>query len=189
MLSFNVDEHITLELPQMHHAEEITRVAVENKERLQRWMPWATENYDLRSSKAFIQRNLNGLADNGSFSLLVRYDGEMAGTIGFHERDRVNRSAHIGYWISKDFEGRGIMTRCCRALIDHLFDDLDLNRLQINCDVENARSRAIPERLGFEFEGVQRQAEWLNGAFHDWATYSVLRQDWTRKRIDNGTSP
>ena len=178
MLSFQIDEHITLELPQMHHAEEITRVVIANRERLQKWMAWAASNYDLRASKAFIQRNLNGLADVGSFGLLIRYDGEMAGTIGFHDLDRVNRSAYIGYWISKDFEGRGIMTRCCRALIDHLFDDLDLNRIQINCDVDNTRSRAIPERLGFQLEGVRRKAEFLNGEFRDWATYAMLREDW-----------
>ena len=181
MLSFNVDEDITLELPQMHHADEITRVVRENVERLQKWMPWAASDYDERSARTFIQANLNALSDTGSFGMLIRYDGVMAGTIGFHDLDTVNRSAHIGYWISKDFEGRGIMTRCCRVLIDHLFDDLDLNRVQINCNVENTRSRAIPERLGFELEGIQRQAEWLNGEFRDWAIYATLKQDWKRR--------
>ena len=179
MLSFTVDEHITLELPQMHHADEIAAVVRANVDRLQKWMPWAAGNYDVRSARAFIQQNLNALSDHGSFGLLIRFDGKMAGTIGFHDLDTANRSAHIGYWISKDFEGRGIMTRCCRVLIDHLFDDLDLNRIQINCNVENTRSRAIPERLGFELEGIQRQAELLNGEFRDWAVYSMLREEWS----------
>ena len=178
MLSFEVDEHITLELPQMHHVDELTKVVRANIERLQKWMPWAAGTYDLRSAKMFVQRNLNGLADTGAFAMLIRYDGEVAGSIGFHDLNTVDRTAHIGYWISKDFEGRGIMTRCCRVLIDHLFDDLDLNRVQINCNVENTRSRAIPERLGFKFEGIQHQAEWLNDRFRDWAIYALLKADW-----------
>ena len=180
MLSFNVDEHITLELPQIHHAEEMTAVVLANLDRLQKWMPWAAGDYDIRSAKMFIQRNLNSLSDTGAFALMIRYDGVLAGTIGFHDLDNANRSAHIGYWISKDFEGRGIMTRCCRVLIDHLFEDLDLNRVQINCNVENARSRAIPERLGFELEGIHRECELLHGRFGDWAVYAMLRKDWKK---------
>jgi ribosomal-protein-serine acetyltransferase len=179
MLSFNVDEHITLELPQLHHAEEIAEVVRANAGRLQKWMPWAAGNYTVKSAMMFIEHNLNALSETGSFSMLIRHDGELAGAIGFHDYSTVDRSAHIGYWISKDFEGQGIITRCCRVLIDHLFDDLDLNRVQINCNVENTRSRAIPERLGFRSEGIQYQAEFLNGRFHDWAVYAMLREEWS----------
>jgi ribosomal-protein-serine acetyltransferase len=178
MLSFQVDKSISLELPQLHHAEEIARVVRANAERLQKWMPWAAGNYTVKSARMFIEHNLNALSDNGSFSLLIRWDGELAGAIGFHDYSTADRSAHIGYWISKDFEGQGIITRCCRVLIDHLFDDLDLNRVQINCNVENTRSRAIPERLGFNFEGIHRHAEFVNGEFHDWAVYAMLREEW-----------
>jgi ribosomal-protein-serine acetyltransferase len=64
------------------------------------------------------------------------------------------------------------------AVIDHLFKVLNLNRVQINCNVENIRSRAIPERLGFKQEGVLREVEWLHDRFGDWAVYAMLRRDW-----------
>jgi ribosomal-protein-serine acetyltransferase len=178
LLASKVDEHITLQLPMTHHAEEVAMVVIQNLDRLKEWMPWAIAEYSVESATEFIQRNLRGLAEDGSFGLLIRYNSKLAGTIGFHNLDRVNSSAHIGYWIAKDFEGRGIITVCCRLLIDYLFSQMDLNRVQINCNVENTRSRAVPERLGFTFEGIQRQAEYIHGRYGDWAIYAMLREDW-----------
>jgi ribosomal-protein-serine acetyltransferase len=56
-----------------------------------------------------------------------------------------------------------------------------LNRIQINCNVENVRSRAVPERLGFKLEGVHRQVEKVQGKFGDWAVYAMLRDEWAQK--------
>ena len=172
------DDVITFELPQLHHAGEITAVVRDNLERLKKWMPWAVDDYSIESAKDFVQRNLNTFTSGDAFSVLIRVNGTFAGTIGFHNLDRVNRHAQIGYWIAQDFEGRGIITRCCPLLIDYLFDDLQLNRVQINCNIENTRSRAIPERLGFKLEGIHRQIEYINGRFGDWAVYGMLKEEW-----------
>lgn len=105
-------------------------------------------------------------------------DEKISGGIGFHNLDRTNKSTHIGYWLAKDAQGKGIMTRCCTVLIDYLFGDFGLNRVQINCNIDNVRSRAIPERLGFTLEGIHRQVELINGRLGDWAVYSMLKEDW-----------
>jgi ribosomal-protein-serine acetyltransferase len=55
--------------------------------------------------------------------------------------------------------------------------------VQINCNVENAKSRAIPERLGFKLEGIHRQVEFLHDRFGDWAVYAMLREEW--EAMDN----
>jgi ribosomal-protein-serine acetyltransferase len=49
--------------------------------------------------------------------------------------------------------------------------------VSIRCAIENGRSRAIPERLGFGFEGICRESEWLNDRFVDHAIYGLLRTD------------
>jgi len=100
------------------------------------------------------------------------------GVIGFHDINHVHRFTSIGYWLSSDVQGRGIMTRACRALVQHALVDLGLNRVEIRAAVENCKSRAIPERLGFELEGAIRQAEWLHDHFVDHAVYGMLARDW-----------
>lgn len=160
------------------HAEELTRVVGENLEELKLWMPWATDDYSVESAREFIKLNLSGFADNGSFGASVFFEGNLVGGIGFHNLDLRNKSAHLGYWLAKEAQGKGIMTRCCRALIDYLLGDFGLNRIQINCNIENAKSRAIPERLGFQLEGIHRQVEFLGDDFRDWAVYAMLKEDW-----------
>ena len=181
MFSFKVDENLALALPQHHMAEELTVVVRENLERLKPWMPWAVDDYSTEMANEFIARSLKAFADEGRFEALMLLDDKIVGCIGFHNLDKVNRSAHIGYWITGVHEGKGIVTRCCEALIAYLFETLELNRVQINCNVENHRSRDIPERAGFKLEGIQRQIEFLHDRFGDWAIYAMLREEWNSK--------
>ena len=178
MFSFKVDNDLEIILPEPHMAESLTELVRANLPRLRPWMPWAVDDYSIDHCKVWIQKSLSDFAADGRFGALILFEGKPAGSIGFHNLDTVNRSAEIGYWVGEEFEGRGIITRCCRALIDHLFDTVGLNRVQINCNVDNVKSRAVPERLGFKLEGVHRQVEFLHDKFGDWAVYAMLREEW-----------
>ena len=54
-----------------------------------------------------------------------------------------------------------------RALVDHAFGELELHRVEIQAAGANRRSRAIPERLGFQQEGILREAECVGGRYLD----------------------
>jgi ribosomal-protein-serine acetyltransferase len=178
MFSFRIDDRLKLVLPTERDAEEIYIVVRENLEELKFWMPWVTDDYSIETARDFIKTNLIEFAQNSIFAVAVALDGKIVGTIGLHHLDANNKSVQIGYWLDKHAQGKGIATKCCRVLINYAFNDLKLNRIQINCNVENAKSRAIPERLGFKLEGVQHQVEWLNGKFRDWAIYAMLAEEW-----------
>jgi ribosomal-protein-serine acetyltransferase len=70
------------------------------------------------------------------------------------------------------------MTKSCIAYINYAFNELKLNRVEIRCAVENSKSRAIPEGLGFKNEGTIREAEWLYDHFVDHIVYGMLARDW-----------
>ena len=97
--------------------------------------------------------------------------------MGFLPIDRVNRVGEIGYWLAEHEQGFGVMTECCRFVVRYGFLTLDLNRIQIAAGTTNGASRAVPERLGFTFEGVLRAREHLHGEFIDHAMYSLLRAE------------
>jgi ribosomal-protein-serine acetyltransferase len=180
MFSYKIDENLKLVLPQQHHAEEIAAVVQENLEQLKLWVPWATDDYSVDSAREFIRQSLKEFAEKGNFGAFVVLNEKIVGAIGFHKLNFTNKSTHVGYWLAEEGQGKGLMTKSCRALIDYLFDKMKLNRVQINCNVKNVKSRAIPERLGFKLEGIHRQVEFFNNRFGDWAIYAMLREEWRK---------
>jgi ribosomal-protein-serine acetyltransferase len=84
----------------------------------------------------------------------------------------------IGYWLSQDVNGNGVMSQAVKQVQDLCFKHGDANRVEIRCATENKKSRAIPERLNFKLDGVLRQAEFLPGCkIHDIAVYSKLKSE------------
>ena len=98
----------------------------------------------------------------------------MIGAAGFAGIDWVARATSVGYWLSEEHQGRGLMTRAVKALVDHAFGELELHRVEIQAAADNLRSRAIPERLGFQEEGTLREAERVGGRYHDLVVYGLL---------------
>jgi len=66
----------------------------------------------------------------------------------------------------------------CKALLHFAFDELNINRVQIKCAVGNTPSKNIPKRLGFKFEGIERDGELLvDNQFTDIEVYSLIKKD------------
>jgi tetratricopeptide (TPR) repeat protein len=104
-------------------------------------------------------------------------DGQLCGMIHLLHLDGTNHWASLSYWLDEAHQGQGIMTASCRAFIAHGFNEWKLNRVTIECATNNARSRKIPERLGFKLEGITREIEWLHDHYADHAVYGLLRFD------------
>lgn len=120
------------------------------------------------------------LDERTTFNLAIVEDGRLVGGIGLHRLDWQNLSTSVGYWIAEHAQGNGTVTRAVGALLDYAFATWELNRVEIRAGVENARSRAIPERLGFRDEGVLHQAERIGERFADHVVYAMLAADWRR---------
>ncbi len=177
MFYFPLTEGRSLRLVEERDAEEIYRVVDAHRVYLAEWMPWAAEQ-TLDEVRAFIGRARKQLADNDGFQAVVLDDARIVGNVGFHAVDWTNRSASIGYWLAEDAQGRGTMTLAVRGMADWGFGGWALNRIEIRAAPENARSRAIPERLGFIEEGTLRQAERVGDCYLDNIVYSVLASEW-----------
>jgi len=157
-----------------HDAEEVFEVIDADRDRLRPWMPWVDPTLGPADTRAFIERVRASGSEDG---LGIYVDGVYAGGIGLRA-DEMNGDAEIGYWIGAVYEGQGLVTRACRALIDRAFADLGLHRVTIRVAPDNARSRAIPERLGFREEGVTREAGRSALGHHDLVVYGLLDREW-----------
>ncbi len=172
----------TLRLLDERDADELERVVAANHDHLARWLPWveATAAAGVEARREYVRRARRQAEANDGFQTAVVAGGAIVGVVGFHHVDWANRSTSLGYWLAADRQGRGIMTAAVRALVRHAFEVWQLNRVEIRVAVGNARSAAIPRRLGFAEEGILRQAERHADVYKDIVVYSLLRADVTR---------
>jgi ribosomal-protein-serine acetyltransferase len=155
-------------------APEIFALVDAERERLRAWMPWVDPTTGPADVGAFIER---ARATDGLDALGLFLDGAYVGGAGLRV-DAMAGDGELGYWIGSAHEGRGIVTRACRALIGYAFEELGLHRVTICAATDNARSRAIPSRLGFTEEGLLREAERTSTGYHDLVVYGLLEREW-----------
>jgi ribosomal-protein-serine acetyltransferase len=146
-----------------------------NREHLRAWHPWVDNVRSVEDIGKLISAWEQQHAKNRGFCAGIMYDNKLCGVIHHLNVDWPNRWTALSYWLDAAHQGQGIMTTCCRALIVHSFNEWKLNRVTIECATGNARSRAIPERLGFKLEGTVRGVEWLHDRYADHAIYGLLR--------------
>lgn len=157
--------------------DELHALIEANREHLARWLPWAAAQ-TRADTREFIRSTRAQLAQNDGFQAGIRSGGRMIGVVGFHGIDWQHRCTSIGYWLAAEAQGRGTMRRAVQAMTDQALRVWGLNRVEIRASVENSRSRALIEALGFQHEGTARQAFLLADGFHDDAVYSMLAADW-----------
>jgi ribosomal-protein-serine acetyltransferase len=177
MFSHKIDEQTELQLIQHSHGRELFKVLDANRKHLRPWHPWIDLIRSTVDLDRFITNWLQQLSNNRGFHAAIWHEGKLCGAINHLNIDWLNRSTVLSYWLNEAHQGRGIMTAACRVFASHAFEVLKLNRVTIECASENKRSRGIPERLGFQLEGIIRGSEWLHDHYADHAIYGLLKDD------------
>ncbi len=178
MFIYPIDEELSLKLLEKRDIPELFALVDRSRDYLREWLPWVDGMKKEEDYEPVIDMWLKQFAEDNGFQVGIMYQGELVGMIGYHQIDRANLKTSIGYWLAEDYQGKGIMTKATRALVDHAFNTLHLNRVEIQCGMKNVKSRAIPERLGFVKEGVLRDAEYIYDHFHDCVLYTMLRKEY-----------
>ena len=177
MFRTRVGEQTELALMEHRNALELFTLIDSNRAYLRPWMNWVDQRRTLGDVASYVALGLKQFALGQGIYMAIWHEGKLGGMINCAPIDWPNKSTAIEYWLGAPYQGKGIVTASCRAVIDYTFGVVELNRLTIRCAAENRRSRAIPERLGFTFEGLARDGEWLHDHFVDHAIYSLLRRD------------
>ena len=133
-------------------------------------------------SLQFIRRQQGLRAERQELVLGIFVQGELAGCLATHLLDWSHRKTTLGYWLGQEFTKQGLMDRCCRRLLEYLFDELRLHRVGLHCATDNRPSRRVAERLGFCEEGILRDHEWLYNRFVDQVVYRLLDSEFPRER-------
>ena len=88
----------------------------------------------------------------------------------------------LGYILHPDHRGHDYTTEAVKLLVVHLFSTKNIVRIQAECNPENRASIRVLEKAGFTYEGLKRKAAYIQGVYMDGAIYSILREEWNRKK-------
>ena len=135
----------------------------------------------VEEAKALIRRFCQWFANENGFRLGIALKSEpqiVIGTCGLFGWHKQARQATLGYELSRSYWRRGLMTEAVRALLDHAFHNLELNRVRATVVTANVASAKLLEGLSFQKEGLLREAQFVNGKFDDLFSYALLRKEW-----------
>lgn len=176
MFSLKIDDHLKLALVEPSFAKSYFSIVSKQKDYLGQWLAWPafadSEDFFL----IFIEKALHDYAEGKSLTCAMIFNGEVVGNISFNTILRSIKKVEIGYWLSQDYQGKGIVTRSVIKLIDLAFNELEMEKVQISAATENLSSRKVCERLGFSLEGIISNSENLNGRIVDHAIYGLKRE-------------
>lgn len=177
-----INSELELHPIQLSDAEDVFNIINNQREYLGKWLPFVEYTRELKDTQNFIESELKTPKSKLEFIFTIRKKDIFIGLITIKGTDTLNKKTEIGYWLSEKEQGQGIMTKAVDRLCDFIFNDLGLNRIQINCAEGNSSSYKIPERLGFTFEGIQREGNLLPGKiFAGSRVYSMLKNEHKKK--------
>jgi RimJ/RimL family protein N-acetyltransferase len=147
---------------------------------LRPWMPWAAKEPQPLEAKVALLRRFRGDFDLGNdfvYGVFDRGDGAVVGGTGLHTRVGAG-ALEIGYWIRASRIGEGLATELSAALTWAAFAVCGVDRVEIRVDPRNARSAAIPLKLGFAEEArLRRRLEAGDGELRDALVYTLFADE------------
>ncbi|AMO95370.1 acetyltransferase family protein [Collimonas fungivorans] len=122
-------------------------------------------------------------ADPLHYAVIELKTGNAVGTLSLMRIDPANGVVEVGFVaFSPLLKRTPVSTEAQYLLMKHAFDQLGYRRYEWKCDSLNAPSRQAAARLGFQFEGIFRQATVYKGRSRDTAWFSIIDSEWPELR-------
>ncbi len=145
------------------------------------WEPsWPFDDLTRSSFRFRVRRHAEEMARDESFSFLIfrEHDDALVGGLSLgHVRRGVSQAATLGYWMGEPYAGHGYMSRAVRAVLAYAFEKQGLHRIEAACLPNNAASKRLLERVGFQQEGYARAYLSINGQWRDHLLLALLDTD------------
>lgn len=175
-----ITPRLILKPPEVGDGKILNEAVLDSIDQLRQFMPWAKEKPSIDESEEFVrQAAANWILKNNDepYLSLFIFDKDrhrLIGATGYHHFDWSIPSMEIGYWIRSTDAGKGFMTEAINALTQYAFKQIGVKRLTITCDVDNVRSKKIPERLGYVLEGTLKanRKSLITGKISDTLVYA-----------------
>ena len=177
-----VSDDLILKEIQLSDADALFNIIDNQRDYLRVWLPFIDYTRHVGDTRAYILSLYDKPYERRDLVFTIWYQDKVVGLMGLKGSDRDNHKTEIGYWLSSDNQGKGIVTKSCRKLSQYLFVNLGMNRIQIRVGTANEKSKRIPQRLGFTLEGTERCGELLPSGYTDLEIYSMLKSEFPKEQ-------
>ncbi len=147
-----------------------------------RYMEWGPNTEE--ESRIFVRRAIAGQRQEPrrdcGFAIVLRTEEKLIGGCGVFRSKPDSREGWLGYCLNRRFWGRGYATEAAAALLAFGFRELKLHRIFATCDVANAASARVMEKVGMAREGRLREHKQVKGKWRDSYVYAILVREWGR---------
>lgn len=177
-------ERLVLRLADEGDVDEIVRYFQENREFLRPFDPLRPASFfEATFWAAQVKQNLIDHRLDRALRLFLFLDGsEIVGTANFTQIVRgVSHSCTLGYGLSRNHQGKGLMREALEAAIEYMFEARLLHRIEANYMPHNVRSGGLLRRLGFTVHGYARDYLMINGEWQDHVLTSRVNPFWDRE--------
>jgi aminoglycoside 6'-N-acetyltransferase len=157
-------------------------LAYRNDPEVYRYQGWKVP-FERSTAREFVEsmKMADPYADGQWFQTVLeqKSDHVQIGDVGFFPKRGSHGQAYIGFTLARPYWGKGYATEAVTAVLDFLFRERKLHRIQADCDPDNSASCRLLERLGFRREAVHIESYWSADHWTDEFIYALLEREWT----------
>jgi ribosomal-protein-alanine N-acetyltransferase len=180
---------VKLRLAKMRDSKELERIILSNRDWLRPWEatnPHAPNSFDVRAQLRGLLRQLD---DESGMPFVIEVQGRVQGQLNVANVMYGSvSSAVLGYWVSPEVAGRGVMPTSVALVTDYLMDQIGLHRVEINIRPENVASLRVIQKLGFRYEGLKQRYIHINGDWRDHYVFALTKEELPNGLLKNFTS-
>jgi ribosomal-protein-alanine N-acetyltransferase len=173
-----VNGDVKLRVAKMRDSKQLEKLILGNRPWLRPWEatnPEAPNSFDVKGQLRGLLRQLD---DQSGMPFVIEVQGEVQGQLNVANVMYGSvSSAVLGYWVSPEVAGKGVMPVSVALVTDYLMDQVGLHRVEINVRPENVASLRVIQKLGFRYEGLKQRYIHINGDWRDHYVFALTKEE------------
>jgi RimJ/RimL family protein N-acetyltransferase len=133
----------------------------------------------------FIDNNIITATDSANhwhnLAIVLKEDDRLIGDIGMNLFDSDSLQLEIGYTLSLLYQGKGFAIESLKAIMDYVFNNMNIHRIIATMDPRNTKSENLAKRLGMRLEAHFVKNMWSDSEWVDNLVYAILKEEYLKK--------
>lgn len=173
-----VNGDVKLRVAKMRDSKQLEKLILGNRPWLRPWEATNPESPNSFDVKGQLRGLLRQLDDQSGMPFVIEVEEEVQGQLNVANVMYGSvSSAVLGYWVSPEVAGRGVMPTAVALVTDYLMDKVGLHRVEINVRPENTASLRVIQKLGFRYEGLKQRYIHINGDWRDHYVFALTKEE------------